>query len=42
MLFPCCLRKDYLDNVFNFINENKSTDIKILDARVKNQIILNE
>lgn len=31
-----------LDNVFNFINDNKSTDIKILDARVKNQIILNE
>ena len=34
--------KNSLDNVFNFINDNKSTDIKILDARVKNQIILNE
>ena len=31
-----------LDNLFNFINDKNLTNIKIVDARVKNQIILND
>ncbi len=31
-----------LDNSFNFLNSNKSMNIRVLDARVKNQIILND
>ena len=34
--------KNSLDNIFNFLSNNKSVDIKILDARIKNQIILND
>ena len=34
--------KNSLDSILNFLNNNKSVDIKILDARIKNQIILND
>ena len=34
--------KNSLDNIFNFLTNNKLVDIKILDARIKNQIILND
>ncbi len=34
--------KNSLDNAFNFLNNDKFLDIKIIDARIKNQIILND
>ena len=34
--------KNSLDNAFNLLKENKSEDIKILDMRIKNQIIIND
>ena len=34
--------KNSLEDVFIFINENKFKNIKVVDARVKNQIIINE
>ncbi len=34
--------KNSMDNAFNFLENTKSNDIKILDIRIKNQIILND
>ena len=31
-----------LDTLFKFLNDKKFSNIKIIDARIKNQIILNE
>ena len=31
-----------LDQAFEFLNDNNFNDIKVVDARIKNQIILNE
>ncbi len=40
------LSKDYaklsLDQAFEFLNDNNFNDIKVVDARIKNQIILND
>ena len=40
------LSKDYtklsLDQAFEFLNDNNINNIKVVDARIKNQIILNE
>jgi len=40
------LSKDYtklsLDQAFEFLNDNNINNIKVIDARIKNQIILNE
>ena len=40
------LSKDHtklsLDQAFELLNDNNFTDIKIIDARIKNQIILND
>ena len=40
------LSKDHvslsLDHAFEFLNENNFNDIKVIDARIKNQIILND
>ena len=40
------LSKDYtrlsLDQAFEFLNDNNFNDIKVIDARIKNQIILND
>ncbi len=33
--------KESLDNVFEFMKDTKSINIRVIDARVKNQIILN-
>ena len=34
--------QDSLDHLFEFTNDKKFKNIKIIDARIKNQIILNE
>ena len=34
--------KNSLNNAFNLLKENKSKDIKVLDIRIKNQIIIND
>ena len=34
--------KDSLDNAFNFLNTDEFKNIKIIDARIKNQVILHE
>ncbi len=34
--------KNSLNNAFNLLKENKNKDIKVLDIRIKNQIIIND
>ena len=34
--------KQNLNNVFDFINNENFKDIKIIDARIENQIIIND
>jgi len=34
--------KDSLDNVYNFLNNKNLKNIKVIDSRIKNQVILND
>ena len=39
---PKNINKIYLNYVFEFLSDNSFDNLKILDARIKNQIILND
>ena len=36
------INKIYLNNIFEFLSDNNFENLKIIDARIKNQIILND